>query len=64
MHYEVPNLSSSKLRELTIIVLYDYTNKEYDIIKNAFRIGNWDSIRDLPYDLKPYSVQQHIARRL
>jgi hypothetical protein len=45
-------------------VLYDYTNKEYDIIKNAFRIGNWDSIRDLPHELKPYSVQQHIARRL
>jgi len=46
------------------VVLYDYTNKEYDIIKNAFRIGNWDSIRSLPNDLKPYAVQQYIAQRL
>ena len=48
MHYEVPNLSS---------MLYEYTNKEVDIVKNAFRIGNWDSIRDLPSELKPFSVQ-------
>jgi hypothetical protein len=45
-------------------VLYEYTNKELDIIKNAFRTGNYDSIRDLPNDLKPFTVQQQITKRL
>lgn len=47
-----------------IIVLYEYTNKENDIVRNAFRTGNWDSLRDLPNDLKPFNVQQQISRRL
>lgn len=55
MHYEVPILSS---------MLYEYTNKELDIIKNAFRTGNYDSIRGLPNDLKPFSVQAQVSKRL
>lgn len=49
---------------MTIAVLYEYTNKEYDLVKNAFRTGNWDSLRDLPNELKPFAVQQHISQRL
>lgn len=45
-------------------MLYDYTNKENDIVRNAFRTGNWDSIRNLPNDLRPFAVQQHVSRRL
>jgi hypothetical protein len=45
-------------------VLYDYTNKENDIVRNAFRTGNWDSIRNLPNDLRPFAVQQNIGKRL
>jgi hypothetical protein len=45
-------------------VLYEYTNKEFDMVRNAFRTGNWDSLRDLPNDLKPFHVQQQISRRL
>ena len=44
--------------------MYEYTNKENDIVRNAFRTGNWDSLRDLPNDLKPFNVQQQISRRL
>ena len=41
-HYEVPNLSS---------VLYTYTHAEENKINQAFRIGNYTSIRDLPNQL-------------
>jgi len=45
MHYEVPNMSS---------VLYEYTNKEYDVVKSAFRVGNHHSLRDLPNEIAPF----------
>lgn len=38
-HYELPNLTQ---------LLYDYTNKEQDNINRCFRIGNYNSLRDLP----------------
>lgn len=47
MHYEVPSLCS---------MLYEYTNKEQDNILNAFRIGNWNHIRDLPNNIAPNNV--------
>lgn len=46
-HYVVPNLTS---------VLYDYTNKEQDIVKQAFRVGNFQGLRDLPDDVAPFTV--------
>jgi len=51
MHYEVPNLTS---------VLYDYTNKEQDLVKNAFRVGNYHSLRDLPDAVEPFSVTHNL----
>jgi len=48
-HYEVPNLSS---------MLYEYTNKEMDRVKQSFRIGNFHSLRDLPRHLLPGNVSQ------
>jgi len=47
MHYEVPSLSS---------MLYEFTNKEQTSIVNAFRIGNYTDIRDLPNNLAPNNV--------
>lgn len=41
-HYEIPNLTS---------VLYDFTGREMERIKNSFRIGNFHSLRDLPNNL-------------
>jgi hypothetical protein len=32
-------------------VLYDFTNKEHDMIMRCFRIGNYTSLRDLPNKL-------------
>jgi hypothetical protein len=33
------------------LVLYDFTNKEHDMIMRCFRIGNYTSLRDLPNKL-------------
>lgn len=46
-HYEVPNMSS---------MLYEFTNKESDHIHQAFRVGNFVSLRDLPNVLLPGNV--------
>jgi len=46
-HYEVPSLSS---------MLYEFTNKEQDAIVNAFRVGNWNTLRDLPNAIAPNNV--------
>jgi len=46
-HYEVPNLSS---------MLYEFTNREKDRVNQAFRVGNYHSLRDLPRHLLPGNV--------
>lgn len=46
-HFEIPNLSS---------MLYDYTNKEKDLIEKCWRVGNYHSLRDLPSHLAPSNV--------
>ena len=48
-HYQVPNLSS---------MLYEFTNKERDRVNQAFRTGNYNSLRDLPRHLLPGNVSQ------
>ena len=55
MHYEVPSLCS---------MLYEYTNKEQDNILNAFRIGNWNHIRDLPNNIAPNNVLQQLQIKM
>lgn len=51
MHYEVPSLSS---------MLYEFTNKEQDNVMQAFRVGNWFNLRDLPHNLQPNNVLQQL----
>ena len=46
-HYEVPNLTS---------MLYEYTNREKDLVERAFRGGNYQTLRSLPDDIRPHSV--------
>ena len=46
-HYEVPNLTS---------MLYEFTNNEQDKIHQSFRVGNFQSLRDLPRHLLPGNV--------
>jgi hypothetical protein len=46
-HYELPNLTQ---------LLYDFTNKEQDTILRCFRVGNYNSLRDLPASLLPNAV--------
>ena len=51
MHYEVPSLSS---------MLYEFTNKEQDLVLQAFRIGNFISMRDLPDNIAPNNILQQL----
>ena len=46
-HYELPNLTQ---------LLYDFTNKEQDVIQQCFRTGNYASLRDLPVQMMPNSI--------
>lgn len=46
-HYQIPNLSS---------MLYEFTNREKEKISQCFRIGNFQSLRDLPKYLLPGNV--------
>ena len=45
-------------------MLYEYTNKERDIVQCAFRPSNYHSLRELPNDLQPFSVSQSVKERL
>ncbi len=47
LHYEVPNLRS---------MLYEYTNREQEVIQECFRTGNFTSLRELPDRMEPNSV--------
>jgi hypothetical protein len=57
-HYEVPNLSSSKFIQIitSVLVLYEYTMKEQNVVQGAFRVGNHFSLRDLPTLISPFNV--------
>lgn len=41
-------------------MLYEYTNKEQDHVKNAFRVGNFTSLRDLPDEIAPFAVTHNM----
>jgi hypothetical protein len=53
-HFEIPNLSS---------MLYDYTNKEKDLIEKCWRVGNYYSLRDLPTNLAPSNILKSIQEK-
>ena len=48
-HYALPNFS---------VVLPTYSNQESDVITNAFRVGNFVSLHDLPHNVKPGQVSR------
>ena len=48
-HYALPNFS---------VVLPTYSNHESDVITNAFRVGNFVSLHDLPHNVKPGQVSR------
>lgn len=51
----VPNLSS---------ILYEFTNREKDRIEHCFRIGNFNSLRDLPKHLLPGNVSYMSSHKI
>ena len=41
-------------------MLYEFTNKEQDLVLQAFRIGNFISMRDLPDNIAPNNILQQL----
>ena len=42
-----------------ILVLYDYTNKERDLIQRCFRTGNYNALRELPNHIGPNTLLKY-----
>ena len=53
-HYELPNLTQ---------LLYDYTNKERDLIQRCFRTGNYNALRELPNNLAPNQILKYLREK-
>ena len=45
-------------------MLYEFTNKEQDQVINAFRINSFVTLRDLPDNIAPTNVIQHIQGKM
>ena len=45
-------------------MLYEYTNKEKDYVERAFRGGNYQTIRGLPDDIRPFNVGQAVKEKI
>lgn len=45
------------------VVLYEFTNKEADLVQACFRTGNYVSLRDMPDDMVPNNVLQAMRER-
>lgn len=44
-------------------MLYEYTNREQDLVQACFRIGNFISLRDMPEEFGPNNVMQAMRER-
>ena len=44
-------------------MLYEFTNREQEMIVNAFRTGNHMSLRTLPDHLAPNNVSTHMQSK-
>jgi hypothetical protein len=45
-------------------VLYEYTNKEQELVAACFRVGNYMNLRDLPDEIAPNNVLQAFKDKL
>ena len=46
-----------------VLVLYDYTNKERDLIQRCFRAGNFNALRELPNSLAPNQILKYAREK-
>lgn len=44
-------------------MLYDYTNKERDLIQRCFRTGNYNALRELPNHLGPNQLLKYTREK-
>jgi hypothetical protein len=49
---------------ISSIVLYEYTNKEQELVTSCFRVGNFFTLRDLPNELGPNNIIQALREKL
>eukprot|EP00347_Sterkiella_histriomuscorum_P005196 403357524 len=54
-HYELPNLAQ---------LLYDYTNKEQELIQRCFRTGNYNSLREIPNKIQPNVLLKFLKKKM
>lgn len=45
-------------------MLYEYTNKETEVVAACFRVGNYFTLRDLPDDIAPNNVIQALKEKM
>ena len=45
-------------------MLYEYTNKERELIASCFRGGNYHALRDLPDQIAPNQVMQAFREKM
>lgn len=78
--YQLPYLISNRKLQLTTkfptylqvqspynsftLVLYEFTNKERELIMACFRRGTYVSLRDLPNELGPNQIMQSLKEKL
>jgi hypothetical protein len=46
------------------LVLYEYTNKEQELVSSCFRVGNFFTLRDLPDVLGPNNIILALREKL
>ena len=44
-------------------MLYEYTNKERDLIQRCFRTGNYNALRELPNRLAPNEILKYAREK-
>eukprot|EP00347_Sterkiella_histriomuscorum_P017324 403349821 len=57
-------ISFQLIETIILIVLYEYTNKEYELVAACFRAGNCFNLRDLPDLIGPNNVLQALKEKL
>lgn len=45
-------------------MLYEYTNKEQELVAACFRVGNYLNLRDLPDELGPNNVIMALREKI
>ena len=45
-------------------MLYEFTNREKEVVQACFRVGNYHNLRDLPDELGPNQITQALRDKI